>query len=186
MFKRQLRSARERSAKAVSINHTQGDINIKEVVMKMKKSNILITLALVVFGIITLGCASHRVNLVENGKIIIERVPSKNIYVSKAHVYQEENELLITGRVKRSNTSVLDGGHVDIAVVSPEGKILDKVSTSYTPRIIRRKGSRESLFSARLSMTPPEGTTVRLAYHKLGRSISEEFDCGNSVAIPGE
>jgi len=173
---------RERSAKAVSINHTYRGINIKEVVMKIEKTNILIKLALVVFGIVSVGCASHRVNLAENGKIIVERVPSKNIYVSKAHVYQEENELVITGRVKRSNTSALDGGHVDIAVVSPEGKVLDKVSTSYTPRIIRRKGSHESLFSARLTMIPPVGTTVRLVYHKLGRSINEKFNCGNNTS----
>ncbi len=148
----------------------------------MKKLSILISLTLVLTGIFSFGCVSHRINLVENGKIIIERVPSKNIYVSEAHVYQEENELVITGRVKRSNTSVWDGGHVDIAVVSPKGKVLDKVSTSYTPRIIRRKGSRESFFSASLPMTPPEGTTVRLVYHKLGRSINEEFECGNNAA----
>jgi len=150
--------------------------------MGTRKKGVFTVLILVLTGFGTFACASSRVNLVESGRITIERLPAEQVYISKATVHQDGPELIITGRVKRRTVSASDGGHVDIAVIHPGGKILKKISTSYVPRILRRKGTRESSFTVRLHLLPPEGSIVRVAYHQLSVSKGMEFDCGSNAA----
>ena len=108
-----------------------------------------------------------RVNLVENGTVTIEYMPSENIYISNAVAYQDGNEILITGVVKRhANSSSTVDGHVHVFVLDPSGIILTQGATHYIPRIVRRKGSRESRFTIRFPIVSPKGTTIRVDYHK--------------------
>ncbi len=53
-------------------------------------------------------------------------------------------------------------GHVDIAIVNPEGKILKEVHTNYKPRILVRKRRRQAYFGVRIPVVPPPGSTVRV------------------------
>jgi hypothetical protein len=144
----------------------------------MKAKN-LKTMAIMVFAltfIILSGCASNRVNLVDSGKVLIERVDSENICISRTNVYQDGDQLEITGAVKRRRSTIFDGGHVHIAIINPQGEVLEEVRTSYSPRIIRRKGRRESYFSVRLPIKPPEGSVVRVIYHKHSTSTGRHYD----------
>jgi len=46
------------------------------------------------------------------------------------HAHQKGGELAISGEIKRRRTSsVTGGGHLDIAVVGPDGKVVEYVST---------------------------------------------------------
>lgn len=131
------------------------------------------------------GCASHKVNLVDEGVVSIERLPSKGVYISRAYAYKEGVDLVVSGRVKRSRSVASpSGGHVDIAILSSDRKIIKTTSTSYTPRIIRRKGARESFFTARIPMVPPAGAVVAVVYHRPSYSTDRTFDCKNNAAIP--
>jgi hypothetical protein len=150
----------------------------------MQKRKQTILFFLLAYGLVASACAANRINLVERGTVTLERVNARNISVSRAYAFQDGDQLEISGNVKRLSSSISNGGHVDIAIVSPEGETLEQVSTCYIPRIIRRRGSREAFFSLRLPIIPPEGSMVRVAYHKPDKSKQSLFDCGENAAAP--
>ena len=132
------------------------------------------------------GCTSSRINLVRNGTVSVERLRSKgNVYISGVFVYQEGDELMVSGKAKPRSRHLPTSGHVDIAILSPKGEVIGKASTFYTPRIIRRKSARRgSRFTARFSVIPPEASRVRLAYHGQRCSAAQTtFDCGKNAAV---
>lgn len=71
--------------------------------MKGKKVMIKITVRLFafLFALLISGCASTRVNLVDNGTVILERLPTKIVSVSAAKVYQDGDRLLVTGSITK-------------------------------------------------------------------------------------
>jgi hypothetical protein len=161
--------------------------NERRSVMSKKIGSIEILACLCLAMIVLAGCASSKVNLVDTERVTIERMASEGgVRIENVYVYQEGNELLVSGRVKRRGTGrVIPRGHVDIAILSPEGNVIEKASTSYVPTTIRRKLShRGSHFNARFSVVPPEGSTVRVSYHARGYSAARTtFDCGENSAV---
>lgn len=130
----------------------------------MKKLTILFISILAVPGIALSGCASNRIDLVDIGQVSLQRLPSRGTYISRVHVFQDGDELVIRGRLRRGPSSMLGLGHVDIAIVNPEGKILKEVHTNYVPQILVRKQRRQAYFGVRISVVPPPGSTVRVTY----------------------
>ena len=133
--------------------------------MSIKIQSILIVLIFCMVTIVMSTCASNQVNLVENGTVSLEFVPSKGIYVSKAYVYQDGNEFVISGKVKRPYGRSFVTGHVYIEMIDPEGTTFKKTTATHIPRIVRRKGARDASFTVRLPIIIPKGATVRLGYH---------------------
>ena len=154
--------------------------------MNKKIYSIGILVGLAVTLMTLFGCISSRINLVRNGTVSVERLQSKgNVYLSGVLVYQEGDELVVSGKAKPRNRHLPTSGHVDIAILSPKGEVIGKQSTSYSPRIIRRKSARRgSQFTARFSVIPPEASRVRLAYHAKKHSGGQTaFDCGKNAAV---
>ena len=149
--------------------------------MQAKNLSIIIVLAMVLSG-----CASSPINLVDKGTVFIERVPSRGVYFSRVYVKQDGTELMITGRLKRRSASPVGTGHIDIAIVGPEGKLLERISTSYIPKILsaKRGKHRGSRFKVRMTGALPEGSKVRLAYHRTAQSVKRTFYCGENEALP--
>jgi hypothetical protein len=138
----------------------------KNNVSKIKNQGIFRTFIFVLIALLMTNCVSRRIDLVRTGTVLIEYVPSPKIYVSEAYVYQDGNRLVVSGKVKRRHASAISSsGHVDITILSPEGLIIKKASTLFLPRIIPRKGAQESLFTARFSVIPPQGSKIRVAFH---------------------
>ena len=135
--------------------------------MKEKFYYINILIGLLVGSTIMFGCSSSKINLVKRGTVTVERLPSKsNVYIAGVFVYQEGDELVVSGKVKPRHSHLPTSGHVDIAILSLKGEVIGKASTSYTPRIIRRKSARRgSRFTARFSVIPSRASRIRLAYH---------------------
>ena len=79
--------------------------------------------------------ASDRIDLVKEGVVLVEYIPSKGIYVSKAYIYQDGDELVISGKVRRPYGSFAVTGHVDIEMLDPEG-------TTFKKTTARQKGGR--------------------------------------------
>ena len=154
----------------------------------MKQVTILFIPTILIVIVMTLsGCASNRVNLLDESKVFIEYVPSKWIDFNRVHAGQAENEFIITGRLKHRNISLYRAGHVDVAIVSPEGKVLECASTSYTPRNISRRRickHRGSYFEVRLPIVLREGSKVRLAHHQTMKSIGKQYDCKENAGLP--
>ncbi len=154
--------------------------------MKIKSVYILSVLILDMIGFVLSGCSSSRLDLIDNGTFYLEQEPSNNISIFRVHAHVDGDGLLINGRVKRRCASFSGvGGHIDVAIVSPEGEILEQVSTFYTPRIIPRKRARllsGSHFEVRLPAVPPAGSTIRVKFHIAAKSGDEAFDCRENAA----
>ncbi len=110
------------------------------------------------------GCASNRINLVDNGTVTIERVNSKKMLISKVSVYQEGETLVIKGKVRRRFSSgIAAGGHVDIAVFDQEEKPIKNITKHYASRWVKHPHA--SSFTVRLPLILSQGSVVRVAHH---------------------
>ncbi len=139
-----------------------------ERMMKEKGLRILFAVMMVTVSVTGWAYASHCVDLLKNGTLTLEPVSSKGYYVSKVHINQVDDGIKITGKVKRRSHAGIGGGHIDITITSPQGEVLETLSTSYSPRIIpmRRMYTRESNFEVSLPMIPPKGSMIVVAHHK--------------------
>jgi hypothetical protein len=153
--------------------------------MRKKPFCLIWILALIVFASGLAGCAFNRVNLVDEGVVRVERVDPETTCVARPAVYQDGDELLIRGSVKCHRFRGFSRGHIDIAIVSAEGEVLQSLSALYYPRIIPRKGGRESRFHVTIPLKPTAGAVVRLAFHKVETPSIETFYCDDNAAIPG-
>ena len=111
------------------------------------------------------GCASGRTNLVDNGTVIIEGAQSMQAFVTSVSVYRDDEELVISGRVKqRHKTVTADRGHVDITLIKPDGTTIGPVSVGYPTLLARRTGA-SAFFRVRLHVILPQGARVRVVHH---------------------
>lgn len=137
--------------------------------MKYKFHSSIIGIGLVISIISVSGCTANRISRTNQLSLSIplELVPSEDAYISRAYAYEDASEFVIYGKVKRRAQNCCDParGHVDIAVLGPEGTILDVTSTLYSPRNIPKARSKTSRFTVRLPYIPPDGATIRIAHH---------------------
>jgi hypothetical protein len=121
----------------------------------------------IVLGFI-MGFASGHVNLVKSGQILVNIVAPEDLHVSGIDIYQDNNNLIIEGKVENGFPyRNKEGGHVDFAVLAPDGTVIKKITTDYKFTAIghRRGGSRRGLFEERTAIIPPGGSTVRLMFY---------------------
>jgi len=158
----------------------------KRPMMKVKGSFFLLLTCFAVATAYISGCSSHRSHLVKMEDLFIETIPSSRVYLSDITARQEGDELVISGKVSRRNTSFSGSGHVDVAVVSPGGLVIDTANIPYTPKILPKtpgaRKHRASHFEARLRVIPPKWTVIRIAYH--AKAASDDLDHEDNVALP--
>ncbi len=133
---------------------------------------LLATLSILVLTIA--GCATSRIALSKERGVTVNPIRTKNISVKTLHVYQNGNDIEISGIVKRDYFfRRLQYGHVDIAIYGPDGTIIRKITTSYTPQHSGGRRPRQSYYSVKLRqfMVPP-GSVIEAAYHS-GKPRSE-------------
>ena len=133
------------------------------------------------------GCLANNVDLVDNDAVSLERVSTKYFYISWVRVYEQEDATEVCGEIRRRYRGRGGNGghgHIDVVVVSPDGTVLEEVSTLYYPRDIPRKSAPVAYFTVRLSQPPPPGSTVRLSHHNDGYSLRREFNCDKNAACP--
>jgi hypothetical protein len=124
---------------------------------------------------------------VDNQTVSLERVSTKYFYIPWARVYERDDEIEVHGQVRRRYRLRRDyggHGHIDVAVVAPDGTVPEAVSALYYPRDIPRKSAPTANFTAHLSKVPSPGSTVRLSYHRAGYSVRRAFNCDKNAAIP--
>ena len=149
---------------------------------------------LVISTIWVTGCATNNVNYTNEAPVLFERVPSEDVLISDVHAYEDGDELVIYGKVKRAANNCCDAarGHVDIAVIAPDGLVIDLVNVLYSPRNIPKVRSRTSRFITRLPYTPPEDITLRITYHDsieiaaLTTYVEGKFLCEQNMAAHKE
>ena len=134
------------------------------------------------------GCAHYENDLVREGKAALEIIPPKvMVKISDVRVLKRENDAEVSGYVKRTGLGIMYG-HMDIAILSPDGTVLGMASAEYSPSFrrayVRRREMRPSSFSARFPDALPSGVVARVAFHpeKLGGVLN----CGNNQALLGK
>lgn len=117
---------------------------------------------------------------------------TEDVFISKAYTYEDGDELVILGHVKRSLQNCCDSarGHVDIALLNRDGTVIDSFSTLYSPSNIPKVRSRSSSFKVRRPYLPPDGVIIRMAYHNSLEGadsalyVGDVFDCKQNKATP--
>jgi hypothetical protein len=111
------------------------------------------------------GCARNRIDLAHNKTVTVKPEHSKYGHVSSVSVYQERDDLVISGSVRQIyRTVVTTRGHVDITVLNAEGTTLRKISRSYSHPAQRK--ARTLYFSVRVPLVLPPGATVQVTPHR--------------------
>jgi len=157
--------------------------------MRSKAACVSVLVRFVIFSMAVSGCGEVETASVSEVAVGHENLPLKNIQVVNLNCRQDGEDLVISGRVRRSCNFCYEDveGHVDIAVVDSEGLVLGTTSTFYYPPSIPKRGARYSSFSTRLAMRLPKGAIVRTAYHETGESAGSAhgdstFQCRNNMA----
>ena len=137
-------------------------------------------------AILVSGCLGGRVDLVDNQTVSLEPVPTGHLYVSWGGVYQKGGATEVRGVIRPRHRGFHGYGHVDVAVLAPDGTVLEEASALYHPRILPRKGVSRARFTVPLATVPPPGSTVRLAYHddQDACSAPKPFHCSGNAASP--
>ena len=135
-------------------------------------------------ALLFLGCAGSA-NLAKTGFYNVEATSPAGIRVIDTKVYRDKGTLIVTGRLLRTYTSKSYPGHVDIAIIAPDGGIIDKTSVKNKLPFIGRSKRKNSSFKAKFAAIPPEGYTIHVSFHRKGSSATGQFDCGSNVAKPG-
>ncbi len=137
-------------------------------------SKFLIKMAAISAAILISGCTTNSQNHADQASVFFECIPTKNVVIRQVHAIEDEGELVIYGKVKRTINNCCDAtrGRVDIHLVGPDDSVLDTVSVLYSPRNIPKARSRSSSFTARLPYTIPYGCSLRMSYNE-NRNVAD-------------
>lgn len=135
------------------------------------KANLLKPLTVVMLGVLSFalwvlpGCTLGAKDLIHEGSVRLETVPSRHAKFAHIHVYQSGPDMTLFGALyQRHQVSVPSRlhGHIDVQVLDPDGALLQEVPTR-----IHRKDKRwhRAWFRLPISESLPEGSTLRLRHH---------------------
>lgn len=142
-----------------------------------------------IIGLTLSGCTTHRIETATKKTYSLEYSPAlssvvslrNSVTVRNVKVYQDGNEFVVSGQVKRMHKVQLPG-HVDLAVCGPDGTLLVQETTRILNLESKRRGVLELPFRFRLDMVPPEGAKIRLEYHAPA-SGRTELSCVSCWAL---
>jgi hypothetical protein len=114
------------------------------------------------------ACASSTGNLVRDRRLTICTESPKYTTLWVSGVYQNGEEIEISGRVWRHplSPSVSYTGHVDVDIVGSDGRFVAKNDVRCNPRNIKKGSGKSSRFSARVMGRVDQGGVIRLTFHR--------------------
>ncbi|HKI51937.1 MAG TPA: hypothetical protein VJ995_07685 [Geothermobacteraceae bacterium] len=150
--------------------------------MKTAKTTLFITF----IGLTLSACAAHRAESTVGQKLLFNHAPEyavvlapmTSVTISDARAYQDGEQFVVAGRVKRLHEVHLPG-HLDLAICDSDGNLLAQEKTRILGLSSKRKGSMDLPFRFQLGIVPPKGATIRLRYHPSA-SDNPEWNCMNS------
>ena len=158
--------------------------------MRSKTACVSVLVCFAVLSAAVTGCSEVQTANLSSMEVSHENLPLQDIQVMNLDCRQDGEELVVSGRVRRSCNFCYDDvrGHVDIVLLDSEGAVLGSVSAFYHPRSIPKGGPRYSSFSTKLKTAVPEGAVIRTAYHEFPESAGETemFQCKGNRAVPVE
>lgn len=116
-------------------------------------------IALVVASI---GCGYRHGDLARNGTLRIETSPPTGSLFYGIYVEQSDIRFIVTGFGKRPTPY----GRVEVEVVGPAGKMLDRTTAELLPPLPVRNRSYNYRFRAVLPFIPQDGSVIRVRYQE--------------------
>lgn len=107
----------------------------------------------------------------------VEKISGGGGRIASAHVKTYGKKVYVSGLVQRQ--SLADPppwAHVDVIVVDAQQKVIEGVAVNYMPRDIPhgyRGGFSQSHYTARLTVLPQTGATVKVVFHGTAKSECE-------------
>lgn len=135
--------------------------------MQIQRSFLMVVASLSAITAAVSGCATNRVSLVDEGIVSVETVSSDKVRLLWTDVYDDGKDLVVRGVVKRrSYTSYPLKTHVDVAVLSPDGTILQQARSAdiYVPSHRPGKTVNWKRFEVRFPEIPQD-SKVRMVVH---------------------
>lgn len=146
---------------------------IRERAMMSGISRLLIGMSLTFGFVLISGCATSNLKYTNEASVVFEYTPSEDVLIKDVHAFENGDGLVIVGKVRRTATNCCDAvrGYLDLALIAPDGFVLDAGSFLYSPRNIPKVRSRSSHFKAILPYIVPEDFVLRITYHS-GREFA--------------
>jgi len=133
--------------------------------MKKKLLSLVITTIFSSLTIVISGCATDRVDLVDAGVLSLEQHTTGKVYIAWSDAYEDGDGFVVTGVVRRRDTIGRPiKVHVDVTILSPDGKVLDEGRSSdiYIPRRIVGRSQSLKRFRVRFPSIPAKGSKVSI------------------------
>lgn len=92
---------------------------------------------------------------------------ASEVQIVQTSARQDGENVVVYGRVKRKITGGrgVVKGHIDIKIIDAEGKVIDRVVTSVSPKIVPKSGGMTSSFTARIPVIAPQGSVISVRFH---------------------
>lgn len=108
------------------------------------------------------GCAALSRDLQKEGAVRLQPAPSEIASFSRLHVYEDEGDLVVYGKVgRKAGVKGRVDAIVRVIVQLPDGSTLEATKRAFPPYLPIRR-SRKSNFTVRFDGVPPNGTNVRI------------------------
>ena len=120
---------------------------------------------LFMLALLSSGCETSRVSLVETGAVGIKTHAPGKVQVVWSDAYTDENGFVVTGVVRRSDSvGPPIKVNVHVTLLSPDGKILDEAVSNdiSVPRQIASRTQSFERFRLRFPNIPPKGTSAQI------------------------
>ena len=114
------------------------------------------------------GCVTNRVSLVDESLVSVEKQGNESVEILWTDVYQDGEDTVVYGVIRRrSHTSYPIKTHVDVAIVSPDGTMLQEARTPdiYVARRVPGKGTDWTRFKIRFPGVLTQGSKVNMVVH---------------------
>lgn len=108
------------------------------------------------------GCAALSRDVQKDGAVRLESAPSEIASFSRIHVYEDDGNLVVYGKVgRKAGVTGRVEASVRVLVRFPDGSTLEATKRAFPPYLPIRR-SRKSNFTVRFDGLPPAGTIVRI------------------------
>jgi len=100
----------------------------------------------------------------------IVRPSDESLQIQRVTTARTAVGVVVHGRITAARPQYLPAGHVDIATYRADGTLLVETTAMVRPHNLSRQAKRKGgvRFSAELLGVVPAGSTIKLAYHRVG------------------
>lgn len=126
----------------------------------------VLALPTILVALLILSCVSRSIPYISNDiDLKIKLVPTRCHEFYYVRAYYKGDELVLYGKLKHVHDICKIEGHVDLAVISDDGSIIDSMNLPVADRGKHRKGWNGAHFRIKIAKRFPDADTIRLSYH---------------------